>query len=227
MRIFSAAAVLAGIQASLYWGGTMGIPIEASIPPEDFRKLPSQLGDWTGEQVSMDPRLFGADNAHAVVHRIYKNGTGQGVLLYSAEFANVPVSNAPHPPDVCYPANGFRITSSHDMQIPSSSRGSFLARALTVEHEMETRHILFWFQVPGATYVDGYGQREVFWSYRGRKTHPAVVKVTLETPQNGEQATRSLKSFAPLVHAWVTQYQAGKRGEGKGGRRKAAQDFRT
>jgi len=214
MRIFSAAIILAAIQASLYWAGAMGLPTEASIPPQDFRELPSQLGAWTGEKVSMDPRLRGADHAHAAVHRIYKNGTGQSVLLYAAEFARVEIPVAPHSPESCYPANGYRITNSHDIQIPSGGHGDFLARTLTVEQGMEIRHLLFWFQVPGTTYVDGYGQRELFWSYRGRRTYPAVVKVTLETPQNGEPAAGALKSFAPLVYAWVKQYQ-------EGGRRKA------
>jgi hypothetical protein len=72
-------------------------------------------------------------------------------------------------------------------------------------------HVLFWYQVPGTTYVDSYGQRKVFYAYRGKSQKPAVVKIMLQTAgPNASRNAEVLTDFAKQVYVWTKQWQEAK-----------------
>jgi EpsI family protein len=207
-RIFLAAAVLGAVQLAMIWSGSMGMPTKTSVPRRDFRELPMQLGSWRGEKIKVESRLATADHARASVYRLYTNPAGARVTLYAAVFSDVDVQITPHSPETCYPAAGHHITKTQEVRIPLPDGSALLTRLLNTELDQEAQQILFWYQVPGSTYVDCYGQRKAFSAYRGKPARPAVVKIVLQTagPET-ELATDSLKNLAPLLYGWVKSYQ--------------------
>lgn len=207
-RTLTAVALVLALHAASKYAGTMGMPAKVSIPPGDFHGLPLQLGDWSGGESDVDPQFASLGGTCAAIHRIYHNAAGAAVVFYAAVFDDVEVPVPPHPPGACYTAAGHRIAASRDVKLSGGKEGEFLAQVLSLEKDGHNSTVLFWYQVPGATYVDGYAQRRLFWSYRGQPTWPAVVKVMLESRNpNLDRAADELKDLAPHAYEWIRQYQ--------------------
>lgn len=211
IRLLLALGLLAGIHGVAYWGGVMGgLPILTSVPSRDFQELPMQLGPWRGEDQKTDPELMNIDHSYASVRRVYRNPRDDSVQLYGAVFTDISDSVAPHPPDFCFPAAGYEVVDTSDIRIPVEKGTDFSARLLMLRRDGRTEFALFWFQVPGTTYVESYGHRKQFWSYRGQDTKPAVVKILLQaSAQNSKQTRKTLEDLAVRIHRWVNEYQAG------------------
>ena len=207
-RLLTVAALLAGIQIGVLWAATMGMPHDVSLPSRQLREIPNRLGPWNGADAEVDPRLAAADHAYDSLHRLYSNAAGERISLYAAVFTEVDVRIAPHSPEGCYAAAGYRIDNSRDTEVSSDGKRPFSARLLGLDLDGQISDMLFWYQVPGTTYVDCYGQRKVFYSYRGKKEKPAVVKIMLiSSGPRSRQSAESLKDLAAHVHAWVKQSQ--------------------
>jgi EpsI family protein len=210
-RLWLATGVLAVVQLGILWAGAMGLPSETTVPHRPLRDLPTRLGTWTGEDTQVDPRLATADHAYASVHRAYRNPAGETVVLYAAVFADVEVRVSPHSPESCYAAAGYQIPDVQDLSVPASEQETFSARLLRLNQEGRMGHVLFWYQVPGTTYVDSYGQRKVFYAYRGKSQKPAVVKIMLQTAgPNASRNAEVLTDFAKQVYVWTKQWQEAK-----------------
>ena len=207
-RLLLLAVLVAAIHFAARWASTMGVPIEVSIPAGDFRELPMQLGGWSGEDACLAPRFANLGDPYAAINRTYRNPSDAAVIFYAALFDQVEIPVAPHSPESCYPASGHRIVASRDLHVSAGKEEEFLARILTLERDGRSSSVLFWFQVPGVTYLDGYAQRRLFWTYRGQATWPAVVKVMLESRNpNSDKAADELKDLAGHTYQWVKQYQ--------------------
>lgn len=208
-RLLLAAAVLGGVQLSLHWFGSGGMPAETILPAGEFSDLPIQLGSWVGEDVAGDPALLRKTGAAATMQRLYRAEDGQGILLYGALLTTIPEHSPPHPPKICYQAAGYHVLDEEDVTIPLEGQAGLKARSLRLERGQETKDVLYWYQLPTTTYTGYYEHRSVFWGYRGKEAKPALVKVMLETSsQGGRAAKHALKEFAKQVHTWLHKYQS-------------------
>lgn len=208
VRILLVIVALMGIQFAARWAATSGVPTETRVPAGDLHSLPVEMGDWTGEDVPTDPRIFQATGALAVVDRQYTDATGHTVTAHVGLFTDLNARLAPpHQPEVCVEATGGRVLHSKDLHIETDGRPPLLARLLTTEGAGPPSYILYWYQTPAKTYTDHYGQREMLWSYRGRRFAPPAVKVMLQTSApDSQQAQRDLTGLAGRIHAWVAAY---------------------
>ena len=207
-RILLAVALVTAIHVCGRFAGTVGMPTQASIPAGDFHEVPLQLGTWSGEDARLDPGLANLGGSYATVNRIYRSPAGAEIIFYAALFDQVEIPVSPHPPEACYTASGHRIVTSRDLHISAGKESAFLARILTLERDGSSPSVLFWYQIPGVTYLDGRAQRRLFWTYRGQTTWPAVVKVMLESRNpNADKAADELKDLAGHTYQWVKQYQ--------------------
>lgn len=200
--------LLVGIHFAARWSATAGLPTETRVPTGDLHSLPVQMGDWTGKDVPTDPRIFKATGALAVVNRHFTDATGRTVVAHLALFTDLDAGlYTPHQPEVCIEGSGGRITRSEEIQVEADGGGTFRTRILATESSGRFSRVLFWYQAPATTFTDRYGQREVFWLYRGKPTWPPVVKVMLQMPDpNSQQAKEALTGLARQIHAWVAAY---------------------
>ncbi len=205
IRVFLSIAIVVALWTAHRLGVAMGVPDEVALPERPFEDFPMQFGLWHGEEIPTDDRFRGV--ATHMVQRLYRSPAQQPVLLYSTVSDRYDIPVAPHSPESCYPAGGYRITATSDVQVAAGAGGTFAARLLTVERDRSRRLVLFWFQIPGTTYLDGLQQRELLWGYRGKEKLPAIVKIMLETDADAPGALAALRDFAPPVHAWVAKYQ--------------------
>lgn len=88
----------------------------------DIRKLPYQLGDWSGQDVAnLDQRSQDTLKLDQYVRRIYKNQDGRQIFVYIGYWKKQSGDHqaAKHSPLLCLPGNGWKISdvNTHDFLV--------------------------------------------------------------------------------------------------------------
>ena len=96
------------IVEGLYLKDRWGEPgAEAALMGKRFENVPKQIGDWKGQDLSVDDQVKKTAGAVNYVSRSYKNEeTGAEVRLWLIVGHSRDVCR--HTPNICYPAAGFR-----------------------------------------------------------------------------------------------------------------------
>ena len=86
------------------------MPADSALPEMKAQDLPTTLGEWKGEDVTLDPDVFRRLGAETTVDRNYSDGHGGVASVHVAVFQNPRrIIGLPHPPEVCYPAAGWSL----------------------------------------------------------------------------------------------------------------------
>jgi hypothetical protein len=130
---------------------------EAELMGKRFENVPKEIGDWTGQNLSVDEIVKNTAGAVNYVSRLYKNTeTGQEVRLWLIVGHSRDICR--HTPNICYPNAGFRQEGQqirHEVKMP---KGESPAKFFTGKFIKE----------------DGLGRHaeRVFWAWN----HPDVGK---------------------------------------------------
>lgn len=206
VRWFLALVALVTIQAAVVW-------VRQGREPEGFGKLrplnqfPARLGDWTGKDEPMDPRLFEAIRAEATVNRVYQEETGSRLAIQVAAFAGNETT-LPHRPQGCYTKAGWSIADQKEVPIRVADQPPRPAQLLAFEQEGQRIHVLYWYQFGEAHVLDYDGLRRERWKLFGQRIWPPLVKVMIQTGiGDSYQAEAQLREFGELVLAWTKDIQ--------------------
>ena len=175
------------------------------LPNWNLKDLPMQLGDWKGEDVELDKRLFEAEGSQSVVERQYRNGSGMSVALHIAMFKDATVGIW-HTPTNCYVTSGWGMKDSGKVPLSESDDNSDKIALSAWEKGGERTLVGYWFQLgPHRLYGRWDLGFNIRWQMRGRKTWPALIKVLLSAPSGvkEEENKAQLLKFADLVHQWI------------------------
>lgn len=209
IRVFIAAAII-----GLTWLGMSGVAKltetpRVVLPTWDLHDLPMKLGDWTGEDVKLDERLFQATGATTIVERQYHNESGTMVSLHFAVFEK-PTEGIWHNPMSCYDSAGWD-PKEVDM-VPISEKDPDSDKICLCTWDKSGTRVLvgYWYQL-GEHRL--YGRWDlgfsVRWQMRGRETWPALLKVLISTTADtkAEKVKYELLDFGDQVHKWINQPQ--------------------
>ena len=113
-KIFPAAVAIAVILGSGYvhglWSFRWTAASELKTAAEKMTKVPKVIGDWTGEDSTLDQRQATIGRIYASVSRHYKNSkTGQSITILL--LCGRPGPIAVHTPDVCYSGSGYEVAA--------------------------------------------------------------------------------------------------------------------
>ena len=205
LLIMGAFVVVIYIGANLL--GKAGMPTEVGMPSRDLREMPHDFGSWKGKDAAMDPEVFEGTGAMVSVDRIYRNHEGDEIRVYVAVWKHrEDQPPLPHLPRYCYPAAGYQITHSRDVQWQGTRLDSLPARLLALEREGRVLSVVYWYQIGDCVAVDRNGGRQARLRVRGNKAWPPIVKVILEIPaRDTDQTVDVLESLAMPVFEWTNQ----------------------
>jgi EpsI family protein len=208
IRFLIAAVIVAVTYLGMYvvaWG--IQVP-EAVLPSWNIKDLPMQLGEWKGEDVKLDERLFRATGANSIVERQYKNESGTVISIHLAVFKDAN-EGVWHNPISCYESAGWVPVEITRTPIFETQENSDKIALSTWEKSGGERTIVgYWYQL-GEHRL--YGRWDlgfsVRWQMRGRKTWPALIKVLLSVGAGSKQdvTKTQLLKFAESVHQWINQ----------------------
>lgn len=92
----------------------MWLPVEKPpVDPAALERLPLQIGEWTGRDISVDPRVMRAAGVDAQVNRRYVRSSGaESVSLYIGCGVRA-VDVLVHNPPACYIVAGWSVVERH------------------------------------------------------------------------------------------------------------------
>jgi hypothetical protein len=132
---------------------------------ERFKAVPKEIGDWKGQDLSVDEQVKKTAGAVNYVSRLYKNEeTGQEVRLWLIVGHSRDICR--HTPNICYPSSGFRQQGRqlrYEMPLAGTDPAQFFTGKFTKDD------------------VHGRRAERVFWAWN----HPETDK--WEAPSDPRQ----------------------------------------
>ena len=162
--------VLAGLMALAAVGGIAARP--AAKPPGSAPRyvleetVPTQFGDWrvlpdSGAQVVNPQTKELLDKLYSqILSRTYVNAQGYRVMLSLAYGDEQRGDLQAHKPEVCYPAQGFKLHSNEAAQL-STPFGGIAARRLSTSFGARKEPVTYWFTMGDKAVKSKFEQRLV------------------------------------------------------------------
>lgn len=178
---------------------------EVILPDRDFDTLPMQLGQWHGEDVELDPKIFVSTEADSVVQREYRNSQGRGVSLFLAVYKD-PDRGIYHNPMNCYRSNGWQKIEDSYRQLECEGAPTIPIRVTTWEKGGHHKIVIYWYRFGEHTLFNRFDMGGVRVKMAGKAVWPAMIKVLLQTSSGDSSSAESeLLEFAERIHRWVEE----------------------
>lgn len=184
--------------------------VVASPLPFDASSAPHELGGLVAvEDVPLEEDVVSMLEPDSYVMRRYAGREGPDTWLYLAAYSGFESTGA-HDPAVCYPANGWDLSTLAAREIRLEDGASLLAHLLLARQAGREELVLYWFQP-----VDRWPRRapveqilRAVDSFRGR---PQYVFVRLSTRLEGsvEDGERELVELARELAPWLRSSMSG------------------
>jgi EpsI family protein len=183
------------VQARWTAGGAAG-------PPVALPTLPQAIGPWVvadEQRLSEQHQEMLMPDAH--VWRLYEAPGRSPIWLYVAAYGGrTGYDGGAHDPEVCYPAQGWEIVDSRDVDVPLE-RATLRAKLLEAHQGGHEQRVLYWFQ-PAARWPRGAAVEQLARILDAVANRPQYAFVRLAAPGGqGFDATADLAEFAAQI-AW-------------------------
>lgn len=106
--------------------------------------LPTTLNGWSAIDLEIDQDIADMLRADANVQRVYEHPLGYWVYVYVGYYGTARGGAPEHTPDICYPAQGWKIVGRSEIEV--GGRSGLGAQEFVVEKEGETRLVHFWYR---------------------------------------------------------------------------------
>lgn len=173
----------------------------SSMPPDALKKIPLQIGDWTGQEEPLDEAIIETADTDAHISRRYSRyNASEHVFLYIAAGKRAR-DLMPHRPEVCYTGAGWTRVSSYAKELLLEdgkklpcSVFQFSKGALNTKNVI----ILDYYIVDGQLCRDISLMRSKIWRGSGTINYVAQVQIVTDitTVRTIEAALRIVSNFA-------------------------------
>ncbi len=176
--------MLAGSAAAVVARPTKPLADEIGIPNLELL-LPKQFGEWRVD--TSLPTILPSPDVQAqldkiynqVLSRTYVNKNGQRIMLSVAYGGDQSDGTSAHRPEVCYPAQGFAITSNQLTTLHVGDR-ELPARTLMSKLGQRNEPITYWVVVGDEVVTSGLGQKlaQMHYGLRGVIADGMLVRIS-------------------------------------------------
>jgi EpsI family protein len=163
-RALLAAALMFAVAALAYFGKPTAYLADQIGKPDLESIFPKQFGRWRIDAnipiVLPAPDVQAELNAiyNQVLSRTYVNADGQRIMLSVAYGGDQSDGTSAHRPEVCYPAQGFEITSN-EKAAQSAAGGTLAVRKLMSRRGSRNEPITYWVVVGSEVATSGIEQK--------------------------------------------------------------------
>jgi EpsI family protein len=207
LRISAAIGILAACFAVVYVTSVHGIP-QMGKPDWHLKGMPTQLGDWTwdGVKKELDPRMFNAIGALEVENRVYRNPSGEDIVLHSALFDDAE-KGMEHSPINCYRESGWERISTETVPLGNGPDHSAEICIILWAKDHEQCMTGHWYQVGEDQVFDrSMGLMGLRWKRIFQNEWPPMVKVLLQTSvTDPARDSASLRDIGLQIYRWLAK----------------------
>ncbi len=166
MKLGFTALVLAALMCGASIAGIAGRPGETT--PLGFtleEGVPKQFGDWTfvpekvAQVVNPQTEELLKSLYSQILSRTYVNKDGYRIMLSMAYGDDQRGGLQAHRPEVCYPAQGFKVSSQADGALPTPY-GAIEVRRLTTNLASRQEPVTYWLTVGDQVIKDSFDKRK-------------------------------------------------------------------
>jgi len=188
--VVAAALMVGGAGAAAWAKPTRQLADEIGIP--DLQSLfPKRFGGWR-EDTSI-PVILPSPDVQALLDRIYNqvlartyiNADGQRIMLSVAYGGDQSDGTSAHRPEVCYPAQGFAISTNDASTLTLEEGKRIPVRRLMSRLGGRAEPITYWIVVGGEVVTSGIGQKlaQLRYGVRGVIADGMLVRVSSIDPE--------------------------------------------
>ncbi len=168
------------------------------------QQVPESFAGWVGQDIPIADDTVRVLNAYSFINRLYRNPSKSTVSLHAASWENEDtISPAPHHPDICYPAAGWKLLERKTVQCEATG-GAFPMELILFERNGQRVVAAVWFQTGDLRYASGEQfkkNRSRFW---GTREWPGTEKFLLQTNGSSIDASSEvLTTFAADLMAAI------------------------
>jgi len=202
-RIWITAALLAVAIAVLH-GVSRGERVPLRQPLGVF---PFRLGEWTGRQWPVEPRLLAAAGVDDSLSRYYADGRGNLVELYIGYYRSQRNGDVIHSPRNCLPATGWEPLRAGRLRLDLAGGKSIVVNDYTVAKGLDRERVFYWYQARGRVVASEYWGKVWLVADAITRDRTDCALVRIMTAETGEQESRArLLEFARLVYPHLGEF---------------------
>lgn len=171
--------------------------------------LPERIGPWTAlREESLSDDAIELVEPDDYVMRLYEAPGRAPIWLYAALYGGRSgYGKGAHDPEVCYPAQGWEIVGSREVDVPLGEAGSLRARELALQQAGQESAVLYWFQ-PAGRWPVAAALEELLRLYDAVTGRPqyAFVRISGRTaagPESAAQLADFARALAPAIRTEV------------------------
>ena len=172
----------------------------SSMRQPSLTNLPLSLNDWEGaEAAPLDAETAKILAADQYLHRYYVGEDGE-VELDVAYYSQRRVGASMHSPLNCLPGNGWTVSSSRDLTLPTP-QGPRVVRELTVRRNKALFAMAYWYQSRERVLTGELATRFQLLtdSLRQRPADVGLVRVMTPLKNEGASERKAVSSFATTL----------------------------
>lgn len=173
------------------------------------RMFPAKFGEWVTD--TSGPVQLISPTQEALINKLYSqtlsrtyvNREGRRIMLSVAYGGDQSDATRAHRPEVCYPAQGFRIDGNRKIELEIGGRTIF-ARQLETQLGARNEPVLYWLSVADITTTSGIEQKlaQIRYGLRGYIPDGMLVRVS-SIDGDAERAHRLQVEFVKALEAAV------------------------
>lgn len=136
-----ATVLLAGAAAYLARQGN-----EPPVSRVDLQQFPTQLGDWTGTDFSIDQDTLDKLGHGEFLHRVYQDAEkSPSIDLFIAYYPSQRAGETPHSPQNCLPSSGWMAVQNQRVLLAMPGHEPFPANRYLIAKGDSRELVLYWF----------------------------------------------------------------------------------
>lgn len=152
--------------------------------------MPNKIGRWSYETSSglvLPPRDQLSERIYdQLVTRVYSAPDGTGVMLLVAYSGQQDGMLQVHRPEVCYPASGYTLTETRELDLPIAPGFTLPTRFIVADGRSRTEQLIYWTRI-GPSFPTGWlDQRRavIDENLKGRIPDGALVRISTIASDN-------------------------------------------
>jgi EpsI family protein len=163
----------------------------------NWAAIPNRIGEWSGTDSTFDP-VYGSDPADESLLRIYTKDSAPPVIAYVGFYANLATILEVHTPELCYPAQGWRILRVGQSNTASFRGERIVAREILTDKDGRQRLVMWWYNAGPRPFESRirYVYAMLLASSLTGRTDGSMVRFETPVDDAGEAAARQrIESF--------------------------------
>jgi EpsI family protein len=167
-----------------------------------FVEFPARIGDWQGHPSLLDlqtEKVLGVDD---YILSDYRQSGGSPINLFVAYYGSQ-ANSAPHPPSICIPAGGWKITDQREIRIVTTHGEGEPLNRVVIDKDGVKQLVYYWFDENGKQAANEYWAKfyRITSSILKNRTDAALIRFVtpIRSGESENNADERLQSFMQIA----------------------------